>query len=49
MHSKVIEIRREAALLLGSLCSLMKGRELTDNTTYEGFRNMLFDVNINGR
>ena len=42
LHSEV-EIRREAALLLGSLFSIMKGRNMAENNTYEGIKNMLFE------
>jgi hypothetical protein len=30
LHSKVVEIRREAVLLLGSLFTLMNGRSLAN-------------------
>ena len=42
LHSEV-EIRREAALLLGSLFSIMKGRNLAEKNTYQGIQNMLFE------
>jgi len=42
LHSEP-EIRREAALLLGSLFSVMKGRNMANSTSYEGMKKMLFE------
>ena len=49
LHHKVVEIRREAILLLGSLVNTMRGREFADETTYAGVKKMLFDGNLNAR
>ena len=43
LHHSVIEIRREAVLLLGSLVSIMRARDFVASITYEGFKKMLFD------
>ncbi|KAL4510611.1 hypothetical protein ABPG72_004765 [Tetrahymena utriculariae] len=49
LHHKIVEIRREAVLLLGSLVSIMRGRQIVDDLTYEGFKDLLFDENLKAR
>jgi len=49
LTSKHIDVRREAMLLLGSLFSIMRGRERVNEETIEGIRKMLFDEHREGR
>ncbi|EGR27544.1 hypothetical protein IMG5_194070 [Ichthyophthirius multifiliis] len=49
LHHKLVEIRREAVLLIGSLVTIMRGRQHVLDTTYEGFQKMLFDQNLQAR
>lgn len=49
LQSSIVEIRREAVLLLGSLTSLKKGREMTNELTYDGLGKMLFDENLQAK
>ena len=37
LHHKVVEIRREAVLLLGSLVTIRRGREQLSKLAFEGF------------
>lgn len=46
LQHKVVEIRREAVLLLGSLCSIKRGRDFLDETSYEGLKFMILDENL---
>lgn len=48
MH-KVVEIRREAVLLLGSLCSIKRGRDFLDETSFEGLAHMIKDENLKAK
>lgn len=48
-HHKDVGIRREAMLLLGSLVSIMRGRERMNKHTYDGLANMLFDEYLEAR
>ncbi|KRX00211.1 Armadillo-type fold [Pseudocohnilembus persalinus] len=49
LQHKVVEIRREAVLLLGSLCSIKRGRDFLDETSYEGLKFMILDDNLQAR
>lgn len=49
LHHRVVEIRREAVLLIGSLVSIMRGRENVGDATYKGFKRLLFDDNLKTR
>jgi len=49
LHHKVVEIRTQAVLLIGSLCSIMKGREFLEETSYIGFKKMIFDEFLKAR
>lgn len=46
LYHKVVEIRREAVMLLGSMGSIARGREFLDSFTFEGIQNLLFDDNL---
>lgn len=46
LHCTVPEIRREAVNLLGSLVSIMRGRENVSNETFSGLEKLLFDEEI---
>ncbi len=45
LHDPTPEIRRESVLLLGSLLSIMRGRESVTTETFSGLEKLLFDLN----
>lgn len=49
LHHELQEIRRESVLLLGSLFSIMRGREFVNNDTFSGLEKLLFDSNLHVR
>jgi hypothetical protein len=49
LHHSSPEIRRESVLLLGSLTSIMRGREALNNNTFSGLEKLLFDSIITVR
>ena len=49
LHHSMIEIRREAVLLIGSLVSIMRGRLKTTLETFSGIEKLLFDENVDVR
>lgn len=46
LHSEMNEIRRESVLLLGSLFSVMRGREKANENTFSGLAKLLFESNL---
>lgn len=49
LHHNVVEIRREAVLLLGSLVTVERGRQQLREDGFEGIAMMLFDSNLLAR
>lgn len=46
LHHEDAEIRHEAVIVLGSLISIMRGREMVVDETFTGLEKLLFDENL---
>lgn len=46
LHHEDAEIRHEAVILLGSLISIMRGREMVIDETFTGLEKLLFDESL---
>lgn len=49
IHCKIMDIRREAVLLLGSLLSVPRGLSFMNEQTFKGLASLLFDKEIEVR
>lgn len=49
IHCKIVDIRREAVLLLGSLLSVPRGLTFLNDQTFKGIASLLFDPEIEVR